>query len=419
VQKYNSKLSGTLLQVFPSILEERDNRLYLDIDWLEAIELYLEYFEKVIFACPISDGNSKDPTNCRAIDDLPKKWAHNLEVVPLPSAHKLPAFWRYFSGTRKKLRHYIKSAQYLEFSPSCLIGDWAGVSCFEAMQLKRPYVISGDVVYHERMEFLLQDKPALKHYVKKGVSIPIFKKYYKQILRNSSLALFQGQDVYNEYSPFCSNSNLIYHATITVEDRISKSQLERQIDYLKLGRPLKVVYAGRATAIKGPLDWVRALGKAIDQGVPIHATWLGDGPLLEEAKKVSQDLGIEAYVDFAGFTGNKESVFKILNGADIFLFCHKSRESPRCLIEAIATGCALIGYEGEYQRGLVKTHGGALFVPIGDWMALGDALIQINADRDRLAKLIYDAHTSGSFFDKENAYRQRIDMVINYYRDLT
>jgi len=67
----------------------------------------------------------------------------------------------------------------------------------------------------------------------------------------------------------------------------------------------------------------------------------------------------------------------------------------------------------------VKTHGGALFVPIGDWMALGDALIQINADRDRLAKLIYDAHTSGSFFDKENAYRQRIDMVINYYRDLT
>lgn len=412
------KLPGTIFQVFPPILKMSNGKLSIDADWLEALQLYLESFERVIFACPIGqDGPDSGLRNCRPVDSLPS-WADNLEIVPLPKAYKAQDFVRHFSSTRKLLRHYIKNAQYIEFSPSFLVGDWAGLACYEAMKLRRPYVISADVVYSERMLFKLQDKPTWKRWIKEVTSIQIFDKYYQRILKQSALAFFQGQDVYNEYASFCRNPHQIYHVTISKDEQITTAELEQKIAKLTSGCPLNISYAGRLTSIKAPLDWVRALHRAIDHGVTLQAIWLGDGSLLAEARALAETLGISQHIDFAGFVADKGRVLKTLKTSDIFLFCHKSRESPRCLIEALGSGCALLGYEGEYPKSLTKLHGGALLVPIEDWKALGDSIIKLDMDRDGLATLIRSAYKTGMLYEKEAAYMYRINTIKDFYTEL-
>lgn len=413
-------LSGMMLQVFPSIIKESEGELFIDVDWADALKLYLENFNKVVFACPISKNVDNRPDsglkNCRPISQLPS-WASSLEILPLPDAYRFHDFLRNYSSVRKTLREYIKKADYLEFSPSSLIGDWATFACIEAISMKRPYVISGDVIYPERMRFSIQNQSLWKRYTKELTMIKPFEKIYSNILKNADLAFFQGKDVFNEYSPLPKESHQIYHVTMTQEEHISSSQLEHQITYLKKGAPLKICYAGRAAALKGPLDWIRAINMAVKNGVNLEATWIGDGSLLTEMKSLSEELGVADNIRFAGFVSDRQKLLDILRQSDIFLFCHKTRESPRCLLEALGAGCALVGYKGDYHEGLIKPHGGGLFVPIEDWEGLAQLLINLNSDRTQLSKLIYNAYKSGSLYDRDTAYMYRINLVKQFYSD--
>ncbi|MEM7064222.1 MAG: glycosyltransferase [Cyanobacteria bacterium P01_B01_bin.77] len=414
------KSPGMILQVFPSIIKEIEGDLFIDVDWADALKLYTENFDKVVFACPISTITQDNPDsglkNCRPINQLPQ-WASKLEVLPLPYAYKFHRFIYHKSSVRKILRDYIRKASYLEFSPSSLIGDWATLASTEAIKMKRPYVISGDIVYPERMRFSIQDQSKWKRYIKEYSSIKPFEKKYSTILKNAGLAFFQGQDVYDEYSPLPKVSHQIYHVTMTKEERISSSQLEHQITELKQGRALKICYAGRAGALKGPLDWIYALDAAIKSGVNLEATWIGDGSLLAEMQSLAQKLNITEHIQFTGFVSERKKLLKILSESDIFLFCHKTRESPRCLLEALGSGCALIGYEGVYPEGLVKTYGGGLFTPINDWEGLSQLLVNMNSDRIQLSQLIQNAYRSGELHDRDTAYMNRINLIKQFYSE--
>ena len=55
-----------------------------------------------------------------------------------------------------------------------------------------------------------------------------------------------------------------------------------------------------------------------------------------------------------------------LKGADAFVFCHKTQESPRSLIEALACGLPLVGYHSEYASHLISEKCGGIFSPMDD-----------------------------------------------------
>ena len=72
-----------------------------------------------------------------------------------------------------------------------------------------------------------------------------------------------------------------------------------------------------------------------------------------------------------------------LKQTDIFLFCHKTGKSPRCLGEALAAGCALVGYGTEYPRELVATRGGGEFAEMDNWQGLVEIVASLDSDRAR------------------------------------
>lgn len=406
-------MAGRLLQVLPSVISEVDNELEMEVDFCEGLRLCLDNFDQVSIACPVTTAIlDSGLRRTRRVRDLP--WQSRVKIVPLPSAYHWPDFLRHYTSVKGVLKAEIENADYLVFSPHTLIGDWPTLAVREAIKLHRPYEIDADVVYEEIARVSWTRNSLWKRLLKKHVWIPLFQRSHRYCLKNSSLALLQGQDVFSAYSPFSRNPHKVYHMPISEVDYITNEQLQSKLSSVSESRSLRVCYVGRAVDMKGPTDWLTTLHELKKCGVEITATWLGDGSLLPSMKSMAKSLGLTGSVKFSGYVSSREEILRTLRHSDIFLFCHKTPESPRCLIEALASGCPLIGYGSAYPRELVEQFGGGQFSAVGDWKNLVNIVKAIDQDRTKLRELIQSASISGRLFERDATMQQRIDLIRKY-----
>jgi glycosyltransferase involved in cell wall biosynthesis len=127
-------------------------------------------------------------------------------------------------------------------------------------------------------------------------------------------------------------------------------------------------------------------------------------------RQMIEDHGITEQVTLSGVI-DREKLLARLCEADIFLYCHKTNESPRCLGEALAAGCALVGYVSGYSQELVAPHGGGEFAEVNDWASLAEIIVALDRDRPRLARLVMAAASSGKMLDRGSAIQYRINLI--------
>lgn len=386
--------------------------LEIDQDFADSLKVYLDYFESFAVACPVRvfDVKGSGLEQCIPISDLP--WGPDrFKFIPLPMAYKPIEFLKAFPRVRRQLRAEIERAEYLIFSPSALIGDWATVAIREAVSLCRPYTVEADAVHGDIMRKRHISDVAWKRFVKRYVMFPLADRSHHYCLSRSSLAVFQGQDVYNAYAAHCPNPHkLNHHVPVYAGDHITDAELQAKLASVARGDPLKISYAGRATDVKGPLDWVDTLDELSKCGVDFEATWLGDGPMLEEMQTKAAALGIRG-ITFAGFISDRKIVLNALKEAHLFLFCHNALESARVLGEALACGTPLVGFKTAYPADLVAEHGGGVFCEMGDVKALAQKVQELDGDREQLSKLVTQSARSGRDLDRERALRRRAELV--------
>jgi glycosyltransferase involved in cell wall biosynthesis len=404
-----------MFQVLPSIMKKIGNEFAIDVDFCEALDVYLDHFDSICIACTVADDTPDlGLARSRPVKDLP--WADDrLKLIPLPKAYTPIDFLREFPRIRRLIRAEVQSAKYLVFSPHTLIGDWPTVAVREAIKLQRCYVIEADTVYESVAQIGLDRKAFWKRIIKKEVLLPMFSKSYRYCLANSKLALFQGQDAYNAYAQFCGNPHKVYHhIPIYKGDHIIQAELQRKLTRLETGAPLRICYVGRAIELKGPMDWLDAVHELVTCGIRLSATWIGDGSLLPEMRAKVDALGISEHVSLPGFVADRQEILERLKKSDIFLFCHKVQESARCLGEALACGCPLLGYASAYAAELVEQHGGGVFARQGDWRRLAELIKHFDKSREQLCDLIKDATMTGRSYDRQARLHDRMNLIKKY-----
>jgi glycosyltransferase involved in cell wall biosynthesis len=402
-----------IFQVLPTVLRRVGDQLEVDVDFVESVRVYMENFESISIACPVTT-TVKDSglERCRPINELP--WAPGrVEFIPLPSAYRLLDFLTNFRTVKQILRAQIIRADYLIFSPHTLVGDWPTIAVHEAIKLGKPYVIEADIVYESVAKVGFgRRSPSWKRFIKQKLDSTLFERSYRYCLRHSALGLFQGQDVYDAYAPFCSNPhNLYYHIPVSTGDHLTESELQKKLDRLSESRPLRICYAGRAVEMKGALDWLNVIAELVKGGINVDAIWMGDGSLLPDMRKIAQSLHIEKCVTFTGQISDRKEIFRKLKASDIFLFCHKTRESARVLGEALACGCPMVGYGSSYPYKLVSEHGGGIFAALGDWKRLAAIVRDLAGNVEALRGLTKQAAISGRLHDRSLEMQKRIDLL--------
>jgi glycosyltransferase involved in cell wall biosynthesis len=404
-------MSGKLLLVIPPVVRLVNGIREVEIDFSNNLRLYLANFDHVTFACPLSF-TEKNSLTLSSIPFNKIQDSDRLSYISLPYTYKEFKHLRHYWATKKLLRSEIAKADYLIFSPHARY-DWPTLAVLQAIKMKRKYDIEFDWAHESVQRLQLAAMPFGLNKIRKTLWMHSFLRTIDKCLAHSSVALLQGQDVFNAYKDIAPNPQKVLNVQISSEDHIPLAQLKEKLVYITANKSLRISYAGRMIAMKGPLDWVKAIHCAVEAGVELEATWFGDGTLMPQMRREVADRGIYKKINFAGVL-EREEIMASLRKTDIFLFCHKTGESPRCLVEALAAGCSLVGYGSAYARELVATCGGGEFSDIGAWQELAEIIISLDRDRAKLARRVEAAAASGKLLDRDTAIQNRIDLIKTY-----
>ncbi len=171
--------------------------------------------------------------------------------------------------------------------------------------------------------------------------------------------------------------------------------------------PLRIAYAGRASQHKGIYDWIEALFELVSDNFQIRATWFVDGrPELAAARRLVSRKSLLDRIRFVGAVDHAHFI-DALRSFDAFMFCHKTQESPRCLVEALICGRPIVGYDSPYPRNLILTNGGGLLVS-PDPKALACAIKKLGTQKKALT---IRARMDGVLFDADTVFRHPSDLM--------
>lgn len=403
-----SGLDRSLLLVIPTVLEQ-DRGIRFDRDFSNNLEAYLAAFDSVTVACPAARAAGTFP-GTRTLDEI-LGW-ERVRTVVLPEPYREDRYLLNLRRISALLVEEIERARYILISPHAPF-DWSTLAAEICIRKGRRYNMEADWNLPETSHYIWSRMPFGPNKLRERLWLAYHNRKYRNCLKNSSLSLLQGEDVFNAYRAIAPNAHSVLNVQITREEKISAARLKAKLMGVAEERPLRLVYAGRAIEMKGPLHWLETLRHLRDDGVSFEARWFGTGALLPDMERFIARHGLEHCCRIEGSV-ERLAVFEAMRDADLFLFCHMGKESPRCLVEALASAAPLVGFGSDYSRSLVRDHGGGVFVEQGDSAGLARSVAALNSDRAALAGLIEGAAETGQKLNRDEAIQQRIALMKQY-----
>ncbi|GAB5432341.1 MAG: hypothetical protein EpisKO_17110 [Epibacterium sp.] len=404
-----SMAAGDLFIYAPVPVYRDAGTLYIERQAVNGLRLWSQHFSRVTVLMP--EKNHDVPKGWIPVDmalaDLP---AVRLETVP--SAFTPLQFLRAWRREHRRIGALVAEASYLSFAIGGLFGDWGAVCALEALRQRKRFAIWTDRVESDVLR-KSRDWGDWKQRLKSRLYSRPMAWLERALISRAALGLFHGRETFDSYAGFSPNPQLVHDIHISGRDHIRTSALQKKLSGLG-ARPLRIVYAGRAEGMKGPGDWISVLERLAVLNIPFEAEWLGEGSCLAMMRNRVRRAGLEDQVRLPGFLEDHAEVRARLQRADVFLFCHKTAESPRCLIEALTGATPIVGYEGGYARDLIAGHGGGILVPQGDTERLAQTLSMLQGAPDTLATLMQSAHLEAAPFTDEKVFAHRCDLIRRY-----
>ncbi|BAM04868.1 glycosyltransferase [Phycisphaera mikurensis] len=416
--------TGGLLLVLPQLFHERDGVLQVEAQAANGLRLYTEHFDCITLAAGLLPEGLPLPPSLRGVPADALADTLGLRLVPLPrfGGYRrgirrlgLRGLRAQVRGVRERLGPLIDEHRFLQFTPSRHLDDWGSLAAEIAIGRGRRYAVHTDRV-QEQMELDNARGRGPIPRLRARVYQRLLTKRRHRAIRGAALGMFHGADCFSAYADLVPEAALIHNIHVGRVDAIDDGAFANKLAAaMNLDLPLRVIYAGRVDADKGPLDFAEALAAALAAGGNVEATWLGDGASMGALRRRAQELGLNDRLRLPGFCDDKAELLAALRDHHIMMFCHKVPESPRCLIEALVSGTALLGYDSAYSRDLIGE--GKDGPPAGvhvarhDHAALGAELARLAGDRPAVVRLLHAAREAGKHFNDEDVFAHRCGLL--------
>jgi colanic acid/amylovoran biosynthesis glycosyltransferase len=387
----------------------KNGTIFVEAQAHNGLLRWLDNFPRITLCAPIfPDGYAEPSMSWIAIDSLVANG--RLKVSPFPWGYDLRSHLMHVGGVRRAIREMIPQHRYLCFSNLGWLGAWGRIGAEEAYRAGRPYSIWLDWVLHEMPGRV--DRNILKR-TWHGIQRRMLTRTSLRDVRRCTLGLFHGRTVFDAYAAMCTTPRIVHDVHLGENDVVSEADLEKRLRYGSV--PLRIMYVGRVHEMKGPWHWLEVIRDVIERAkinkLEVRAEWIGDGPLLPDLRAAVIAHGLEASISFPGAEMDRRRLLERLRDADLFVFCHLTPESPRCLIEALMSGLPLVGFHSAYAADLLDAHAAGMLVPLGDKPALARAILEYAADAATLANMARSARAAGSGFSDVAVFRHRSELI--------
>ena len=150
-----------------------------------------------------------------------------------------------------------------------------------------------------------------------------------------------------------------------------------------------VTFSGRFIRRKG-VGFLLEAWKHVSKEFPdARLLLLGDGPLLEEMKRMALELGIASSVDFRRHVNQ---IADFLHATDIFVFPSLQEGLPNSLLEAMACGLPVVATRIGGIMDIVKDGESGILVKSGDSNDLTEGLLRLLKDDEFAAHIASNAY---------------------------
>ncbi|MFQ5328467.1 MAG: glycosyltransferase family 4 protein [Thermodesulfobacteriota bacterium] len=153
---------------------------------------------------------------------------------------------------------------------------------------------------------------------------------------------------------------------------------------LGVGAAPLVTFSGRFISRKGINYLLEAWTDVTDECADARLLLLGDGPLLEEMKRMASSLGIAGSVIFLGHVPH---VTDYLHGTDIFVLPSLQEGMPNSLLEAMACGLPIVATRIGGGTDIINDGVNGILVEPGDSKELALGILNLLKDQEKAAAL--------------------------------
>ncbi len=162
----------------------------------------------------------------------------------------------------------------------------------------------------------------------------------------------------------------------------------------------------RLTEQKGHKYLIEAARKVIDENPNVIVLIAGEGELKEELLSLTKKYGIDSKVKFLGFRKDSRDLLKLF---DIFVLPSIDEGTPMALLEAMASGCAVVATKVGEIPNIIADNIDGILVEKGNVNALSNKLIKLTSTN----MLFHDVAEKAKHKIKE---KFSSDKMVHYYK---
>jgi glycosyltransferase involved in cell wall biosynthesis len=179
-------------------------------------------------------------------------------------------------------------------------------------------------------------------------------------------------------------------------------------------QPLRVLVARNLEPIYDNATALRAFALVLAKHPDAQLVVAGSGPLRAELEQLAAGLGIAAAVRFTGRVDNAE-MGALYRDADLMLNPSTIDNTPNSVLEALASGVAVVSTDVGGVPFLVEDGKTALLVPPGSPQAMADAMLRLAASPELASRL----KAAGLQYVQQYAWPGVRPRLLDVYRAVT
>jgi len=171
-------------------------------------------------------------------------------------------------------------------------------------------------------------------------------------------------------------------------------------------------YVGRFHFKKGVKYLIKAAPFVLHKHPQANFVLVGDGPEKESLKKLSKKLGIQ---DKVIFLGKQKNVAQFYHQFTVFVMPSLYDACPLALMEAMASGCPVIGTSTGGVKEIITPGVDGLLVKTKDYKGLAEKILYLISNPETAKQLAKNAHKKT---DNYFSLKLTIEKLLNLYQTL-
>jgi len=174
------------------------------------------------------------------------------------------------------------------------------------------------------------------------------------------------------------------------------------------------VTVGNLIERKGHEYLLMAFDSVLERYPSAHLHIVGSGPRRERLERIASGLDIEESVTFHGFVDH-DLLLELLHRARAFVHPSISEGFSHVRLEAMSTGCPVIGTAVDGAHDLTRDSKDGIIVPTASPDALADAMSDLLSDPDLTSKMGSNARRK---VERDHDYDDISQQYLDIYREL-